>query len=1707
VNGRTLLIEQLPYLQISSQLSILPSPTATVTSTANATLYRTSSKRLLPPERMAKAMPHPTRISKVMQNKEPGVKFDYEFTITDSDETNFTFQGDVTYYVSGVLSLFGTTTIEGGTVIKYAYYGADASLVFYGPINCLTASYTPAIFTASDDNSIGEIISGSTGSPTPGSYGSPALDWQNASGSIRLHDLAVNYASIAMDLDSGESNIIRDVQFMDDDTPFSAYYSTNDLQNVLICNASTECFAGVNSSISSENLTADDCNYLWVNVYSSTLSLTNSLLIATPVGSYAFSSAYNVTNSSDSGIFQTVGGGSHYLATDAYRYAGTTNIDPVLLADLAQRTTHPPLLYESADISSLGTLTPQVQRDTNSLLDLGYHYAPLDYLFGGCALAGNLTVTAGTAIGWFIDNDPNGIPDGITLNDQANLSLNGTATQPCYYSEYNLVQESGGIDWFNNTDWYEGGIDFNGDGSSPLPQLSSVFTKWADYGWRCICGDNDASGASGVAYFENSEIYNGAMGIFSLQSISFTNCLIFRHNENFWNSPNLTYVNCTFYNGCLSMYRNSPVGWTIENSAFDGTTFAWSDSYNGTQYTYMDYNAYNTNNLSWTNYPYGASTPYGTNEVIGPNDVLVTSYNWQSSWFGDFYLSTNSSIIQMGSVPASELGLYWFTTQTNQVPETNAIVDIGYHYVATDTNGNPLATFGTNLPNYILYPDGAPPTIVIEPASQTVLQGTNVAFTVTAEGFPSLSYQWFWEGQPLSDDGGYFGSASAVLNLDGVQPDQAGGYYVVVTNDLGSVTSSIAMLNVTNQPSQTNYSYPPYILSPNAYWNITDISDPAQPVNIGELQAPYSEPGYNDGGNTVPPYNTLWHTNGSFGTPPIVITNGYGTTTYGGTNNLGTVFEIGFIGGGIANIHTFDGFDGAYPCSQLAISGSTYYGISNTLYGTTFKGGAYGYGTIFKVNSDGSGFTNLYDFTGSTNDGANPQTGMLINGNTLYGTTTNSIFKINTDGSDFSCLTNINGASQLILSLSGYLLYGTTTNGGASNKGMLFSINTDGADLTDLHDFTGGTNGAFPTCGLELLCCSNAFQNGVTTGTLYGTTYGGGMNNFGMLFSFNTGGSNFIDLHDFNSNNDGAYPIGGLFLTNNNTLWWRYPYLQATYLYGTTSSGGTNGGGTLFGMNLVGSVFQTLYSFGGTNGAHPEGKLISNFASQKLYGTTYNGGTTSNGIVFSINPDGSDFTTLHNFTNGSDGGFPSAGLALPVVDNLWSIWSLDTTINISPGSTNCIYSIAIDDSYVLFVNGNYVSNIGTDGQSYWRPYLILPYLHPGQNDVKVVISGNGDGNDYFAMRVRQLLPFPLFGTTWNGGSYGNGTVFETSGGNWDNILYSFGAVNNDGGNPIGDLVSSGSILYGITRDGGTNGVGTIFSIDSDGSNYMELYSFKSTPDGALPQAGLTLSGNTLYGTTSYGGSNSDGTIFRINTDGSGYTNLYSFGTINNDGLDSEAALLLISNSLYGTTPGGGAHGWGTIFRIATNGSNYQTFYSFNNSSTNGFGPSYAGLIVSNNIIYGTTEEGGGYGYGTVFKLEIDNTNYQQLYSFGTVSNDGEYPEAELLLVGNTLYGTTSFGGSSYGGTIYSIGINGANYTNLQSFNYLDEGGFGPQESDLLIQSNVLYGTTVQGGADGEGMVFSINTNGMSFGDIYDFSNNPDEGNYDGANPYGGLCSP
>lgn len=387
-----------------------------------------------------------------------------------------------------------------------------------------------------------------------------------------------------------------------------------------------------------------------------------------------------------------------------------------------------------------------------------------------------------------------------------------------------------------------------------------------------------------------------------------------------------------------------------------------------------------------------------------------------------------------------------------------------------------------------------------------------------------------------------------------------------------------------------------------------------------------------------------------------------------------------------------------------------------------------------------------------------------------------------------------------------------------------------------------------------------------------------------------------------------------------------------------------------FEQQLAGQTLTTLYSFSSnynntnSDGQYPFAGVV--ISSNKLYGTTYDGGLYGCGSVYSVNIDGTDFTNLHSFTGGLDQGFPYGGLTI--------------SGNIIYGTTGGTYNTGGGDGFGT------VFAINTDGANF-------TLLH---------IFNNSDGWSPEANLI--CSNGMLYGTTVGGGSLGGGTVFAIStNGEGFATLSNFDPKNNNnfenatGNGPIGSLVLCGGTLYGTTDIGGTGGTGTIFAVNTNGTVFTILHDFSvggafppyANTDGAYILAGLTLCGSNLYGIAEHGGSGEVGTIFALSTNGTQFHTLFDFSLSGPNGGDSGANLVSSGNTLFGMSVEPGPNNSGTLFAIGTNGNNF-TLLTTNILEYNAYGYSHPNFILFSNTIYGTTVGGGTWGNGSVFSFTL-----------------------------------------------------------------------------------------------------------------------------------------
>jgi uncharacterized repeat protein (TIGR03803 family) len=380
-------------------------------------------------------------------------------------------------------------------------------------------------------------------------------------------------------------------------------------------------------------------------------------------------------------------------------------------------------------------------------------------------------------------------------------------------------------------------------------------------------------------------------------------------------------------------------------------------------------------------------------------------------------------------------------------------------------------------------------------------------------------------------------------------------------------------------------------------------------------------------------------------------------------------------------------------------------------------------------------------------------------------------------------------------------------------------------------------------------------------------------------------------------------------------------------------------------MKRVCMLFVMLLALG--SAAHAQIKMLHEFAGEPgdganpmlsqliqsgstLYGMTGSGGSNNAGVIFKINTDGSSFQFLHEFAGGNDdGAAPSGSLILS-------------------GST----------LYGMTVAG-------------------------GDSDQGVIFKINTDGSSF-------------------------------------QLLHEFVSGNDDGAAPQGSLFLIGSALYGMTFAGGDTDAGVIFKIDTDGNGFQLLHEFAGgSDDGAAPYGSLILIGSTLYGMTSAGGDDDLGVIFKMETNGSGFQLLHEFAFVPNDGAIPFGSPVSSGSTLYGMTYLGGGTGLGTIFKINSDGSGFQLLHEFADGLNDGAFP-YGSLALSQSTLYGMTFAGGTAGTGVLFKINTDGNGFNVLHGFAGGADDGSMPLGSLIFIDLTLYGMTNAGGDSDWGVIFSF---------------------------------------------------------------------------------------
>lgn len=719
LNGRKFLLEGVNFDKIQESLQRLP-----VGGQRGAALEKPLGvvrlARYIPDAPRGLELGKPVKLAS-LDYKPTGYVLDY---VSDFGSQNFVFRGDTTYLVTDAVSLDGETVFEGGAVIKFESGNGPAIWINQSAI-FKTGPYSPVVFTAVDDDSVGEEITGiSTGTPA-GYYGGFFVTQNNDGNPIR--HARFKYLDEAIGATDGASIEVQHAQFVNCNSGFdiwSDFGTTIEVMNSLFYNCDTifRSMGTYYNDVTGYHLTINQCNHVaWYNdaeaftnyyedppgsgVYVETnwfegefnLTLANSIVANTPnmvgLGNPEFAnltttSLDSTTVTNGSGLFETFGNAGHYLPPSSpMRDQSLANIPASLAAELpGLTTTATPSanVFVQVELSGETVLQPSTARDDDGALDQGYHYAPIDYAFARSwvAAGGTVAVKAGTIIATFSDDLQTAYYGLGFPNANWKFEAYGNPIATTKIVTFDTVQEPFANQWFNNLP--ESLKAWGGDG-----ELFANFVEWCGLAGGPQHLWVQMSSVNGLD-IRNSQFHSGSVYLL-FASAAFRNCLFDRAPITVTMNPVFSLDHSTL-SGEVNAFNNSfgAGNYTFHNNIFLEGSFTCSSV------TAANYNGYGDGAVNFTggandqvlvayqDYDPDMDVPFGS----GP-----LGYHYNS---GGYAYNFNNA----GSDSAANVGLYHFTTATDQTKEGNTMVDLGFHYVAVDGNGNPIDGDGDGLPDY-----------------------------------------------------------------------------------------------------------------------------------------------------------------------------------------------------------------------------------------------------------------------------------------------------------------------------------------------------------------------------------------------------------------------------------------------------------------------------------------------------------------------------------------------------------------------------------------------------------------------------------------------------------------------------------------------------------------------------------------------------------------------------------------------------------------------------------------------------------------------------------------------------------------------------------------------------------------------------------------------------------------------------------------------
>ncbi len=626
----------------------------------------------------------------------------------------------------------------------------------------------------------------------------------------------------------------------------------------------------------------------------------------------------------------------------------------------------------------------------------------------------------------------------------------------------------------------------------------------------------------------------------------------------------------------------------------------------------------------------------------------------------------------------------------------------------------------------------------------------------------------------------------------------------------------------------------------------------------------------------------------------------YGTTTFGGNNDIGIIYSFNSSNGVYTKVFDFNGSNGSLPHNRLLKASN---GI---LYGMTYNGGAYNKGTLFSFSPTNNIFNKILDFDGTTT-GGNPFGNLIQASNGLiYGMTTSGgqandgvIFTLNTNTEIFSVIEDFIFSSGrlpyggLLQTSDGYF-WGTTLIGGTYDAGVIFRFNP----FYNIFEVTVNLSPSF-----------GHFPNGDliehSNGRLYGLTQTGGIADKGVLFSVDKNYPHTYSIeHEFDGINDGGEPLGSLAFSGSDKL------------IGVTQKGGFNNEGALFEYNVANNNFTKISDLYNANpfGLNPNDLIVrhdlarSRFPSlDPMYGTTKDGGQFDDGGIYSYNPISNTLALKASFNNDTTGREPSTITSSengkfygttklggtnnygtlfeydPMAESLSALINFDATV-IGGDSKGKIFEADNGLLYGTTTTGGPLGN-GT----------LFSYDPSNQQLTKIIDFETSLGFSAKATLIQSNNGF-IYGLCHGGGQYANGTIFKLD--TNTNSVTKVADFNSEGKFPQVLVQGDNGLLYGIAQQGGNSDVGTIFEFDPPQSSLAKIHDFEAAASGAYPTGIMYNGEGKLVGTTQSGGNDDKGTVFEYDLNGNTFQVTHHFNGTNGE-FPNMQSLQKLDDSLIG----------------------------------------------------------------------------------------------------------------------------------------------------------------------------------------------------------------